>query len=257
MKKIKIYAGICSTGSRHDGQFYWWRRMEKKYADKIEFIFPDVYIGRIFHDYARNKYVDQFLASDADMIFFLDSDVVPPENLYDLVTLHGDTWELACAPYPVWQAQTGYEGPQITYTVYTDNGEPGKMYPAPIPEQGTGWVSGAATGCLFIKRSALKDVKAPYFEFKYDPETREIKEGEDLGFCLKMNSLGKKFFIDYGMRCHHFKNISLLDVQNLIEFQKSQAIDACDKEIRRIVAKKQLERMKRIETPKTSLILPK
>ncbi len=230
--------------------------MEKKYSDRIEFVFPEVYIGRIFHDFNRNAHVDQFLKTDCDVMFFLDSDIVPPDNLFDLVTEHVDKWELACAPYPVWQKQANHEGPQITYTVYTDNGEPGSMYPAAIPEKGIDWVAGAATGCLFIKRTVFDSMKRPWFEFKYDEETREIKEGEDLGFCIKMSKLGKKFFIDYSMLCHHFKQISLLDVQNLIEYQKNLAIDACDTEIRRIVAKKQLEKMKRIETPKSRLILP-
>lgn len=258
--KTKIFMGICSTGSRVDGQCYWQRRMEKKYGDRIEFVFPEIYIGRIFHDYARSAYVDMFMATDCDMLFFLDSDVVPPENLFDLVTEHGDKWELAAAPYPVWQTQTGYSGPQITYTVYEDRGEPGKMFPAPIPEKGLGWVAGAATGCLFIKRSVIQGLTKPYFEFKYNPETREMTEGEDLGFCVKVAALGKKFFIDYGMRCHHFKQVSLLDVQNFVEHQKDQVIDTCDKEIRKIVAKKQLEKMTprpKIEIPKTHLILPK
>lgn len=260
MKKTKIYMGLCSTGSRVDGQCYWLRRMEKKYQDKIEFIYPDIYIGRIFHDFARNSYAEQFLKSDADMLLFLDSDVVPPENLFDLVTEHGDKWELAAAPYPVWQSQAGFEGPQVTFTVYVDNNEPGKMFPAPIPDSGIEFVAGAATGCLFIKRTVLEKMAKPYFEFKYNPETREISEGEDLGFCIKMAALGKKFFIDYSMRCHHYKQVDLMDIQNFVEHQKDIIVDTCDREIRRIVAKKQLEKMsaqKKIQEPKSRLILPK
>lgn len=257
-KKTKIYMGICSTGNRVDGQNYWQRRMEKKYGDRIEFVYPEIYIGRIFHDFARCQYVEQFLATDCDILFFLDSDIVPPENLFDLVTTHGDKWELAGAPYPVWQTQPGFDGPQTTYTVYVDNNEPGKMFPAPIPQEGLDFVAGLATGCLFIRRAVLEKMQKPYFEFKYNPETREIKEGEDLGFCLKAQALGLKFFIDYSMLCHHFKQVSLLDVQNFIEYQKQQIIETCDKTIRQIVAKKQLERMNkpRVEQPKSRLILP-
>jgi hypothetical protein len=233
--------------------------MEKKYGDRIEFVYPEIYVGRIFHDFARNEYVSQFLKTDCDVLFFLDSDIVPPENLFDLITVHGDKWELSGAPYPVWMHQSGFEGPQITYTVYRDLGD-GKLTYSPIPNEGIDFVAGIATGCLFIKRNILEGMAKPYFEFKYDPETRNITEGEDLGFCFKMTKLGKRFFIDYGMVCHHFKQVSLLDVQNFIEHEKTQIIDTCDKEIRRIVAKKQLEKMAakpRIETPKTHLILPK
>lgn len=261
MKKTRIYVGNCSTGSRVDGQNYWFRRMETKYSHCIEFIYPEIYVGRIFHDHNRNAYVDNFLKSDCDMLFFIDSDIVPPENLFDLVKDHEDKWELAGAPYPVWQTQSGYDGPQVTYTVYKDNGELGKMYPAPIPQVGQDFVAGLATGCLFIKRHILEKMQKPYFEFKYHPETREITEGEDLGFCLKIQKLGIKFFIDYTMLCHHFKTISLLDVQNFVELQKQQIVDSCDKMIRQIVAKKQLQRLSQQNTiksnkPKSNLILP-
>lgn len=257
--KTKVYMGICSTGNRIDGQNYWQRRIEKKYSDRIEFVYPEIYVGRIFHDFARNQYVEQFLKSDCDILFFLDSDIVPPDNLFDLITTHGDKWELAGAPYPVWMNQGGYDGPQVTYTVYSDIEKGGLKY-ASIPQQGIDFVAGLATGCLFIRKAVLEGMSKPYFEFKYDPETRNITEGEDLGFCMKMQKQGLKFFTDFSMVCHHFKQVSLLDVQNFVEFEKLQIIDGCDREIRRIVAKKQLERMsrpKQIETPKSNLILLK
>lgn len=259
-KKIKIYVAIPSTGDRVDAQNYWMRRMQKAYGDRIEFVFPEIYVGRIFHDCARNSWVEQFLASDCDMMFFLDSDIVPPERLFDLVTVHGEKWDLAGAPYPVWMSQPGFEGPQVSFTVYTDKGEPGKLYPSPIPDQGTDFVNGVATGCIFIKRKVFESMTKPYFEFKYNPETREMIEGEDLGFCRKVNDLGYKFFIDYTMLCHHFKKVSLLDVSNCIEMQKQIIVDNCDRVIRQLAAKKQLERMNRtqsgIEKPKSRLILP-
>lgn len=258
--KIKVYMGICSTGDRVDAQTYFLRRCEKNYGDKIEFIYPEIYVGRIFHDCARNAYVEQFLASDADILWFLDSDIVPAERTLDLITLHGDKWSMAGAPYPVWMSQQGYEGPQVTYTVYRGDGI--GMYPAPIPESGIDTVEGIATGCIFIKREVLTKMAKPYFEFKYNPETREMTEGEDLGFCRKANAMGYKFFIDFSMLCHHFKKVSLLDVSNYVEMQKQKVIDECDKAIRQIVAKQQLAKLNKpkksiIEQPKTSLILPK
>ncbi len=259
MAKIKIYMGICSTGDRVDAQNYFLRRMEKQYADKIEFVYPEIYVGRIFHDFARNSYIEQFMKTDCDMIWFLDSDIIPAERTLELVTEHGGKWELAGAPYPVWMTQPGFDGPQITYCVYKDLAGDGKLSPAAIPESGVGFIDGIATGCIFIRRSVIEKLKKPYFEFKYHPETREIQEGEDLGFCRKVNALGLKFFIDYSMLAHHMKKISLLDVSHAIELQKQIVIDQCDRVIRQIVAKKELQRMNkpRIEPVKSRLILPK
>lgn len=260
MGKIKIYMGIPSTGDRNDAQTYFLRRCEKTYGDRIEFIYPEIYVGRMFHDYARNEYVEQFLKSEADILWFLDSDVVPPERLLDIVTEHGDKWSLAGAPYPVWMTQPGFDGPQVTYTVYKEM-SPGAgkgLAPSPIPESGQEFVDGIATGCIFIKRDVVEKLQKPYFEFKYNETTREMTEGEDLGFCRKVNALGYKFFIDFSMLCHHFKRVSLLDVSNFIELQKNLIIDNCDRMIRQVVAKKQLEKINKpkVEQPKSKLILP-
>lgn len=262
MKKIKIFMGIPSLGERHDSQNYYLRRCEKNFGDKIEFVYPEIYVGRLFHDCARNSYVEQFLASDCDILWFLDSDIVPPERLLDIVADHSEKWDMAGAPYPVWMQQQGFDGPQITWTVYKTrvDGDPKKIYPAPIPEGGTEFVEGIATGCIFIKRHVFEKLQKPYFEFKYDPLTREMTEGEDLGFCIKTHALGYKFYIDYSMKCHHFKKVSLLDVSNTIELQKNMVIDECDREIRRIVAKQQLAKLnkpKLVQPTQSRLILPK
>lgn len=256
MAKIKIYMATPSTGDRHDSQNYYLRRMEKQHGDQIEFVYPEIYVGRIFHDHARNAYVKQFLASGCDLMWFLDSDIVPSERTLELVTKHYDKWKLAGAPYPVWMSQQGYEGPQITYTVYKTLGEGKGLSPAPIPDQGLDFVEGIATGCIFIKREVLEKLSAPWFEFKYDPITREIVEGEDLGFCLKVNALGYKFFIDYSMICHHFKKISLLDVSNYVEMQKQAVLDVSDRAYRQSIAKMKLREMENKSKPKSRLILP-
>lgn len=248
--------GICSTGDRHDSQNYYLRRMEKTYSDRIEFVYPEIYVGRIFHDHARNAYVKQFLDSGCDVLWFIDSDIVPAEKTLELVTKHYDKWSVAGAPYPVWMSQVGYEGPQITYTVYKTLGDGKGLAPASIPDYGLDFVEGIATGCIFIKREVIEKLQEPYFEFKYDPITRAISEGEDLGFCMKVNKLGYKFFIDYSMLCHHFKKVSLLDVSNYVEMQKQAVLDTSDRAYRQSIAKMKLKELEKKSKPQSRLILP-
>lgn len=249
--------GIPSTGDRLDAQNYMLRRVAKKYEDRIELVYPDIFVSRIFHDFARNKYVEQFLASDCDILWFLDSDVLPPDRVLDLVTEHGDKWDLAGAPYPVWMTVDGYEDKQVLFCVYKALEGSTKLHAAKIPFDGsTDFVEGIATGCIFIKRKVLEEMTKPYFEFKYNEEDRSMTEGEDLGFCLKANKLGYKFFTDYSMLCHHFKKVSLLDVSTYTQFQVQQAIDASDTALRQILAKKKLERMAKQQLPQSRLILP-
>lgn len=211
-KKIKVYMGIPSLGDRSDVQNYNLREMERQFGDRVELVYPKNYVGRIFHDYARNKIVEDFLATDCDVLWFLDSDVAPPACIGELLTIHYDKWHLAGAPYPLFITPTGHDMPKIVFAVYEDLGH--GYHCAQVPKDGVGFIDGIATGCIFVKREVLEKMEKPYFEFKYNAETREMTEGEDLGFCKKVNKLGYKFFIDYSMTCHHFKRVNLLDVNN-------------------------------------------
>lgn len=212
MAKIKVYCAFPSMGDRSDAQTFSLRDMEKFYGDEVEFVYPKHYVGRIFHDYARNKLVEQFMETDCDVIWFLDADVAPPNSVIEIVTKHWDEWKLAGAPYPLFLTPNGHDTPKVVFAVYEDLGK--GFHCASVPASGTGFVDGIATGCIFIKREVIEKLEKPYFEFKFNPETREMVEGEDLGFCRKVNKLGYKFFIDYSMTCHHFKRVNLLDVNN-------------------------------------------
>lgn len=250
MQKIKVYMGIPSTGDRWDVQEYALRAIQRKYADRIEFVYPEVFCSRIFHDYARNQYVEQFLASDCDVIWFLDSDICPHTDVLNLLIDHFDKWDVAGAPYPVFMTPKGYDSPQVVFTAYSHDGN--GFHPTQIPQSGTDFIDGIATGCLFIKKSVFSKLKAPYFEFKYSPETRELIEGEDLGFCRKIRELGTKFFIDYGLVCKHQKKIDLLDVNNYAIQYANNAVLAYDRSIRQRLVEKQLS----AAPSRSRLILP-
>lgn len=230
MKKTKIYLGIPSMGNRCDVQNYVLRDLEKAYADKIELVYPDKCVHRMFHDFARNEVVKDFLQTDCDILWFLDSDIAPPPHVLDLITKYGDQWELAGAPYPVFMTPEGYQGPQIVMCVYREDAK--GLHASQVPMSGTDFVDGMATGCIFIKREVFSEVQEPYFEFKYNDKTRCITEGEDLGFCRKVNEKGYKFFTDFSMVCKHYKHVDLLEVNNYAIDYANQAVKAYDAQIR-------------------------
>lgn len=227
-EKIKLYMGIPSTGDRSDAQCYALRKIEKKYSDRIEFIYPDVLIGRFFHDFARNAIVEEFKASGADILWFLDSDIAPPINALDLITEHGDKWEAAGIAYPIFLQD------KILLTVYKKH--PTKKdrltYNESDPGKGTEFVQGLATGCLFLKRSLIDKLEAPYFEFEYDEKSRMMTVGEDLGFCLRVNKLGVRFFTDHSMVCKHYKRVDLLDMNNYAHMVARWHLEQYDAEIK-------------------------
>lgn len=252
---IKVFMGLPSMGERLDVQTYALREMEARYRGRIEFVYPKECVHRMFHDFARNAMTKEFLASDCNILWFLDADVVPPVDILDVVTDHSAHWELAGAPYPVWMTPEEGQGKQIVLCVYLRN-ETG-MHAAAVPGSGTAFVDGLATGCLFIKREVFSSLSEPYFEFKYDEKSRNIAEGEDLGFCRKVSDQGYKFFVDFSKVCSHHKKVNLIEVNNYaVQFAK-KAVDNYDAQIRPAVTKlaAEVERLK--GRTSSGIILPK
>lgn len=231
MAKKRLFVAVPSVGSIVDSQTYALRKLEERYKDEIDFVYPEQCVRRVFHDFARNSLVDEFLDTDCDAIWFLDSDITPPRHTLDLVATHWDKWLAAGAPYPVFMTPPGYDYPQVVFTVYKGTSESG-MHPSRIPNEGLEEVDGIATGCLFLKREVFEKLEKPYFEFKYKADSRTIVEGEDIGFCKKLNALGIKFLVDYSMVCGHHKAVDLLDVNNYAMWQAKTAVQAYDAQIR-------------------------
>lgn len=255
-RKIKIYMGIPSTGTIVDTLPYALRSIEKKYGDRVEFVYPEQLVKRIFHDYARNEIVREFLATDCDVLWFIDSDVTPHSDVLDKFIKYYEEWDLAGAPYAVFMRPTGYEGPQVVYTVYNGAGADGKgLKPAEVPTAGTGFVDGLATGCILVKRHIFEKLQEPWFEFKFDPKTRQLVEGEDLGFCKKVNELGYRFFVDFSKPCHHVKSVDLFEVNNYAIDYSNTTIKAYDAQIRGQV--EALAQHVRKQQVRNKLILPK
>lgn len=232
MNKIRVYMGLPSNGTVVDSQAYVLRDIAAKYADKIELVYPKQLVQRIFHDAARNGIVEEFLESGCDVLWFLDSDITPPRHTLDLITEHWDKWECAGAPYPIFMGGKPDSSRIVQFTVY-DEAKDGKLKLSPsCPQSGTAFVGGLATGCLFIKRSVFEKIERPFFEFKYDPITRAPTEGEDIGFCLKMQKLGIKFFTDYSMVCKHQKTLDLLELNNYCIEHANALVLAYDEQIK-------------------------
>lgn len=256
---LKIFVAVPTMGTVHAAHNNFFRKLEQRHAGQVEFVFPQHTVKRMFHDFARNALCDEFLNdTDCDVLWFLDSDVLPPDHVLDLV-LGDDSWKVAGAPYPVFMTPAGGTRPVCLYTVYTKL-EDGRLVPSNIPQEGQDWVDGIATGCLFIKREVFTELERPYFEFKYNSVTRDISEGEDLGFCRRMMALGYKFKTDYSMVCNHYKTVGLLDVNNYAIDYANRSVGQYDAQVRaqveQAIAAAYQQGLKDGAKPKSALVLP-
>lgn len=256
MSKIKIFMGVPSTGTRSDAQCYALRNLEKKYGDKIEFIYPKYCVYRIFHDFARNMVTEEFLQSEADILWFLDSDIVPPSDCLDIVLYPTMEWKVAGCPYPVCMTVNDETGPQIVWCVYDKNSAKG-LRACDVPTKGIKLVGGLATGCMFIKREVFSQLEKPYFSFDYHPETRELIGGEDLRFCKAVNALGYEFYTDFSKVCKHYKQVDLLDMDNYARTLVKSKLMEYDAQIRGQVETLQAQVAQvKTQPKKSSLVLP-
>jgi hypothetical protein len=121
---------------------------------------------------------------------------------------------------------------EVVFTIYRKNPETGHLALTGAPKEGQEFVDGLATGCLFIKREVFSKLSPPYFEFKFREKTRDLYEGEDLGFARKLNELGIQFFTDYSLICKHQKNVDLLDVNNYAISYSNRSILEYDRRIK-------------------------
>lgn len=211
--KIKVFCAFPTMGNRIEAQVFILRHLEKEYRDRIELVYSDECRMITWHDACRNFWVEEFLKSDCDVMWFLDADVSPPAHVLDLLTKDYDKWEVAGAPCPIWSKPKNDDYLQVTFNVYYDmqNG----FRPAAIPDKGQELVQGLGTGCMFIKREVFAKLKKPYFFYTFDEETRNVQGGEDLNFCKKLIAANIPILVDYSMLCKHYKNnICLLDVNN-------------------------------------------
>ena len=177
-------------------------------------------------DYARNVLVKKFLASDAERLFFIDSDILPPENILELLKVNAD---IVAGLIPIWQEA----GPSLT--AYRYDPPMRKWKNTYDSAESVRFVDGAATAAMLIRREVLADARLRYgMEYAdFDgsiqaladheplPIFREVRKPngqlaatEDLDFCYRAKALGYSVAVHHGVVCGHVKELNLLRVMD-------------------------------------------
>jgi hypothetical protein len=149
-----------------------------------------------FH-HARNEAAGDMLKGGFQWLFFLDDDVIPPDDvIYRLMSRGADIvsglyYRRKHPIYPVAMM----EMPNGEKSVYIPNLELGKMYDVHM----------VGAGCLLIHRRVFETVPRPWFEWRADrmdlPEPERCSE--DYAFCKNARKYGFKVYLDTSVQCHH------------------------------------------------------
>lgn len=174
--------------------------------------------------HGRNSIVEEALLSGSDWthLWFIDSDVVPP-NPYGLMRLlqrdkdivNGlyakktipNQWLIWIKGQPVMIADP--ETPYIIYPEYKDK----------VLE-----ITGTGAGCLLVKREVFEKIPPPWFKVDYIDGTTEFK-GEDSYFFINAKQHGYTSYMDTSVICNHYMNRMVFPTSSISDFQGTASVD--------------------------------
>ena len=165
---------------------------------------------------ARCKAITKFLDNKmlGDWLMFVDSDVVPPDNILDLIDIADkEDIDIISGLYHSFQFDMPYP---LAFEYADETKEAYRL--KHIKENSLVEVDATGAGCLLIRRKVLEKFKEndiPPFHREYEKDG-QVHRGEDIYFCRRAQELGFKIFVHTGYLCHHYKEIDILRINDLL-----------------------------------------
>lgn len=180
MSRCKVLVGVPHTGQFPFQTAYAMLMMQSKYP--VEWLL----IGQSLIYDSREMMAEKMLKDGYDYLFFLDSDMEPPDDIIPRLMAHDKPIVSAAAHKRMPPCNPAfYKRCSPGYTeVYHD-------YPKGLLE-----VEGVGMACALIRREVFEQTPKPWF-FPM-PDT-----GEDLAFCIRAREAGFKMYVDTNIICGH------------------------------------------------------
>ena len=153
-------------------------------------------------DHARNLCVRQFLQTKHSHLFFVDSDVVPPDNCLDVML--AARRPIVCGVYPLLVGTA-----TVRTSLATRKPDGTYEFLGVLPNEPFE-VDAGGMGCCLIERRVLEQMESPWYRFIPRPDGGLT--GEDIYFFERAAELGIKPWVLPKVHCSHIKTIDLLEV---------------------------------------------
>jgi glycosyltransferase involved in cell wall biosynthesis/2-polyprenyl-3-methyl-5-hydroxy-6-metoxy-1,4-benzoquinol methylase/GT2 family glycosyltransferase len=154
-------------------------------------------------DQVRNLMAHYTIENNYDYIFYLDSDIILPNNT--LLKLLSDDKDIVSGMYI--QRRTHAQIPEM-YT-WNDKGGMRNMKPDETTPRGLVEIAACGFGGVLIKKDVLEDVGYPYFVYKHSIDFKDTVS-EDVDFCMKAVDKGYKIYLDTDIQYQHIARIDLM-----------------------------------------------
>lgn len=189
---MRIYLGIPMYGGAHGLTVSCLLASQKHLLERGHEVVTDIVAGGSILPKVRNGIVKRFLDSNADVLVFIDSDMVwEPPTLQKLVE----------APFDVSVANYRKRSNEVAWLA--DSMMVGAMH------GGSEWhqTRRAGTGLMAIRRRTLAEMVERYPHLTYEDHGEQIPclfdfqldggqyHGEDYTFCRRLESIGGQIFI--------------------------------------------------------------
>lgn len=206
---MHVYIVILTGGKTADGQADWLVRASHDPCHTVS----------IHRSWARpipsNRVLisEAFMASGADYMLMLDSDVVPKANLLDLVAYD---YDVVTFPTPIWRPGTPEPPIVINVTPLDDRYE--------IRAEGEPFqVRRGGGSAILIARRVFEGLPQPWWEYDFD--ARGVAQNdEDIGFCDAVRQHGFEVWCAPAYICDHIKEIGLLEVYEAVAQWRSGGV---------------------------------
>jgi hypothetical protein len=190
-------------------------------------------------DFARERTVEDALETGSEWLLFLDSDVIPPVEVFGLLARHerpvvsGLYYVDGEQPHPAAWVLDGDDRPstlgvdQSGRLVADDDGEPQPLEPN---ENGLVTVDAIGLGCVLVHASVFEDIGKPWFRWTkgYEEHPWDLRHerghpgiSEDFFFCHKLAQAGYDIHLDTSVQCAHEKGCLLTNEGVFLESQAS------------------------------------
>lgn len=194
------------------------RHIKNLNDELFEFWF--INIGRIFTPAAREEAAKKAIEKEMDYIFFVDDDMICPDDLFQRLYRHHEIADVVCPlaftrnePYkPVMYASVEGWDPVNRTDYFLNN------VVMNYPKNKLVEVDACGFGAALVKTSILHKISPPYFMCSEGT-------GEDILFCYKVKKAGGRVFMDTTFNIGHLGHPQIITEDFVEKYRKSSDLE--------------------------------